>query len=287
MSPKPKVLLFDIGGVCVVSPMSAIASYEHTHSLPAGYINHAISASGPNGAWARLERGEIPLDASFFAAFGSDLQNEAVWKAQWTQHLRSRSQNASHEKDAAGGTAAEEALFNAPPVPRIDAEKLYWAMMAMSRRPDPHIYPALQALRAHCDETKEFIVAACSNTSIFPADHPFSDPDTHEGRFNKELKAHFELFVSSAHVGMRKPNRDIFEYTIRELDVLARRKWGADVGVKAEEVVFLDDIGSNLKAARACGLRTVKVVMGRTQDAVAQLEEITGLDLRGTTKARL
>lgn len=281
MPPKPKVLLFDIGGVCVVSPMSAIAAYERTHSLPPGYINHAISASGPTGAWARLERGEIPLDSTFFAAFEADLRSEAVWKAQWAQHLLRQ-----QKKNNAAGRATEEALFNAPPVPPIEAEKLYWEMMRVSRHPDPHIYPALRRLREHCDRSGEFIVAACSNTSIFPADHPFSDPHTPEGRFNKELKGNFEVFVSSAHVGMRKPGRDIFEYTIQELDALARRKWGAGAGVRAEEVVFLDDIGSNLKGARDVGMRTIKVVMGKTQDAVAQLEEITGLTLRDT-KARL
>ncbi|GAB7343027.1 hypothetical protein MBLNU457_g1116t1 [Dothideomycetes sp. NU457] len=299
MPSKPKVLLFDIGGVCVVSPMSAIASYEQTHSLPPGYINHAISSSGPNGAWARLERGEIALDSSFFAAFEADLRSETVWKAQWAKHLQRQSQSASNSKSQNGngdggkgkqatpaGQANEESLFNSPPVPPIAAEELYWEMMRVSRHPDPNIYPALRRLRAHSDRTNEFIIAACSNTSIFPADHPFSDPDTPEGTFNKELKSNFEVFVSSAHVGMRKPGRDIYEYTVRELDVLARRKWGDGNGVKAEEVLFLDDIGSNLKAAREVGMRTVKVVMGRTQDAVKQLQEITGLDLGGS-KARL
>lgn len=262
-----------------MSPMQAIAAYEKSHSLPAGYINHAISASGQNGAWARLERGEIPLDASFFRAFGADLRSESVWRTHYTQHLRKSTSQPT-------GQSAEETLFNCPPVPAIDAEKLYWEMMSISRNPDPNIYPALRQLRSLADKNGDFIVAACSNTSIFPADHPFSDPNTTEGKFNKELKGNFELFVSSAHVGMRKPGRDIYEYTIRELDSLAKRKWGKGNMVRPGDVVFLDDIGANLKGAREVGMRTIKVVMGRTEDAVRELEKITGLDLRGE-KARL
>ena len=56
--------------------------------------------------------------------------------------------------------------------------------------------------------------------------------------------------------------------------------------VRPGDVVFLDDIGANLKGAREVGMRTIKVVMGRTEDAVRELEKITGLDLRGE-KARL
>lgn len=274
MPAKPKVILFDIGGVCVVSPMSAIAQYERTNSIPANYINHAISASGTHGAWARLERGEISLDNTFFSAFKADLCSESVWRAHWTKHIQKT-------KNIPAGQSAEESIYNCPPVPDIDAERLYWEMMSVSRAPDPHIYPALKKLRAHADKTGEFIVAACSNTSIFPADHPFSDPDTTEGRFNKELKSNFELFVSSAHVGMRKPNRDIYEYTVRELDQLAKQKWGPDKGVSAQDIVFLDDIGANLKAARAVGMRTIKVIMGKTDAAVKELEKVTSITLRG------
>ncbi|KAK5279440.1 hypothetical protein LTR16_007673, partial [Cryomyces antarcticus] len=66
-SKPPKALLFDIGGVCVVSPFQAILDYETAHGIPPGWVNFSISRSAPNGAWQRLERGEIPLDAAYFA----------------------------------------------------------------------------------------------------------------------------------------------------------------------------------------------------------------------------
>jgi putative hydrolase of the HAD superfamily len=47
------------------------------------------------------------------------------------------------------------------------------------------------------------------------------------------------------------------------------------VGVEPEESVFLDDLGINLKPARALGMRTIKVT--DPHQALAELEDITGL----------
>jgi FMN phosphatase YigB (HAD superfamily) len=51
--------------------------------------------------------------------------------------------------------------------------------------------------------------------------------------------------------------------------------------VKPDEIVFLDDIGENLKAARAAGFRTIRVPLGRAYEAVEELEGVTGLALAG------
>ena len=52
--------------------------------------------------------------------------------------------------------------------------------------------------------------------------------------------------------------------------------------MRADEIVFLDDIGENLKAARKVGFGTIKVGLGRAFEAVDKLEELTGLKLAGT-----
>lgn len=52
-------------------------------------------------------------------------------------------------------------------------------------------------------------------------------------------------------------------------------------GIKAEEVLFLDDIGENLKVARKRGMRTLKVGLGRGREAVEELERVLGMSLRG------
>ena len=75
----------------------------------------------------------------------------------------------------------------------------------------------------------------------------------------------FDAVVESSVVGVRKPEPKFYELALERL------------GVAAADSVFLDDLGVNLKPARAMGMRTIKV----TDPAVAlsELSEVTGLDL--------
>ena len=76
------------------------------------------------------------------------------------------------------------------------------------------------------------------------------------------LRAFFDVFVESIAVGLRKPDPRIYQLVCRELDV------------EPAEAVFLDDIGSNLKAARALGMTTIKV--DEPDAALAELERVVG-----------
>jgi epoxide hydrolase-like predicted phosphatase len=80
------------------------------------------------------------------------------------------------------------------------------------------------------------------------------------------LRAVFDVFVESIAVGLRKPDPRIYELVCRELDV------------NPAEAVFLDDIGSNLKTARALGMATIKV--DEPDAALAELERMVGIALR-------
>ena len=153
------------------------------------------------------------------------------------------------------------------PLPKIDASALFWEMMRVSREPDPYIYPALLTLKA----SKKFILGALSNTVIFPPTHSYSEPS--------DLLSHFDVFISSAAVGMRKPHREVYELTLSELDKFERETRGGKGGVKAEEVVFLDDIGENLKMGKEVGMQTIRVRLGETWKAVKELERLTGMKL--------
>ncbi|KKY23586.1 putative epoxide [Phaeomoniella chlamydospora] len=254
----PKVVLFDIGGVCVLSPFQAILDYEKSLAIPPGYINFCISKSAPNGQWHKLERGEIPLDTSFFAGFTEDLNNPQMWQA-FQARLQATSKASKHGNPEVTWSLAKSQ-------PRIDGEDLFWKMMAASRSPDPNIYPALKHLKA----SKKFVVAALSNTVIFPQGHPYNTAG------QEDVRNMFDLFVSSAHVGMRKPDSKIYEYTLQKLAELVGRRGEQ---LQAKDVVFLDDIGENLKAARNAGMRTIRVVLGKTDDAVRQLAAVTGMPL--------
>jgi FMN phosphatase YigB (HAD superfamily) len=166
-----------------------------------------------------------------------------------------------------------------PPLPDIDGEWLFWEMMRMSRNPDPYIYPVLKKLKA----SGQFLVAALSNTVIFPEDHAYA-----KGIAN-EIRSQFDVFISSAHVGLRKPDPQIYQYAVMKMDEYVREKaqvgglpmkeldWGS--GITAGDVVFLDDIGANLKTARMIGMGTIKVQLGKGADAVRELEKVTGLRL--------
>ena len=63
-----RAVLFDLGGVVVGSPLHAIAAYEEELGIPAGSVNRVVIGNGADGAWARLERGELTLEP-FYEAF--------------------------------------------------------------------------------------------------------------------------------------------------------------------------------------------------------------------------
>ncbi|OJD33263.1 epoxide hydrolase [Diplodia corticola] len=277
---RPKALLFDIGGVCVVSPFQAILDHERAHGIPVGWINAAISAAAPAGAWQRVERGEAALDDAFFAEFAADLAAPAAWGAFWAKR---------------GVTSSSSQLPlppPPPPPPKVDAKKLFWEMMRVSRAPDRWMWPAVRELGRVAAKGEEegggFVLGALSNTVVFPegvVDEKgavFESGLRVEGPGGKvevgDVTAAFDVFISSAHVGLRKPDRRIYEMAVRLLDEEARRR-GVEGGVGAGDVLFLDDIGQNLKAAKEMGMRTLKVDLGKSLKAVRELEEIMGLSL--------
>jgi epoxide hydrolase-like predicted phosphatase len=60
----------------------------------------------------------------------------------------------------------------------------------------------------------------------------------------------FEIVVDSAFVGMRKPERAIYELTLERLGG----------GLRAEECVFVDDLDVNCEMAREVGMTAVQYV---------------------------
>lgn len=80
-----------------------------------------------------------------------------------------------------------------------------------------------------------------------------------------ELRSEFHVFVESCIVGMRKPDPRIYELTLSKL------------GIDGSDAVFLDDIGKNLKAAKALGLATIKVA--DPEQALRELSELLSLEL--------
>ena len=68
---RPNAVIFDLGGVVMGSPLHAIAAYEREVAIPSGFVNRHVVAMGAAGAWSRLERGEVSLDA-FYPLFDAE-----------------------------------------------------------------------------------------------------------------------------------------------------------------------------------------------------------------------
>jgi putative hydrolase of the HAD superfamily len=88
-----------------------------------------------------------------------------------------------------------------------------------------------------------------------------------EGRklYVAEVMALFDHVIESAKIGLRKPDPRIYQMMVETLQV------------DPKNCVYLDDLGINLKPARAMGMTTIKVTSG--EQAIAELEAATGLRL--------
>ncbi len=80
-----------------------------------------------------------------------------------------------------------------------------------------------------------------------------------------EIVTLFDTVVESSVVGVRKPDPEFYEIACARLDIVPT------------DAVFLDDLGINLKPARAMGMQTIKV--GDPAVAIAELEAIVGFSL--------
>lgn len=75
----------------------------------------------------------------------------------------------------------------------------------------------------------------------------------------------FDHVIESSKVGVRKPEPRFYEIALRTVDA------------KPEEVIYLDDLGINLKPARALGMHTIKVQ--NQEQALTELQAALGFVL--------
>ncbi len=76
----------------------------------------------------------------------------------------------------------------------------------------------------------------------------------------------FDVLIESSKAGIRKPDPRIYQLACRELDV------------SPTDTVFLDDLGVNLKPARAMGMSTIKVLS--SAQALNEFESLLKFSLR-------
>lgn len=273
-----KAIVFDIGGVVLHSPFIAIDEFESEKGLPKDYLNVSITSRGPAGAWQKFERGELSL-FSFYEEFGRDLSDTDNGNKWYTEYCARKK-------------------IECPTLPvmlDIDGRELFGRMMRQSTTYDCHILRAIHRIRASgrwliialTNNYSKHITDSSSSTPLTAGQPPMGVPDSElrflgwDDRAKFHLRALFDDFCDSSELGMRKPDPKFY--------LLACHR----NGIRPAEAVFLDDIGMNLKAARALGMETIHVPIGGTLNAVKQLEGILGVDLTSdldhdnTTSAKL
>ncbi len=210
-------VLFDLGGVVLGSPLHAIRDYETELGLERNAINLVAAKTAPNGAWSRLERGELEMEA-FYPAFEADCLAAGI---------------------------------------EMDAREMM-TRMAASSAPRPMMLEAIRRLRE-----ADFRVGALTNNWAHTGDG--EAPDRNDG--TRALKGLFDVFIESSVEGLRKPDPKIYALACDRM------------GKRPEEMIFLDDIGPNLKPPRAMGMATIKV--DTPEQALAELAPLVGIELPG------
>jgi putative hydrolase of the HAD superfamily len=66
-----EAVIFDLGGVVFPSPIHAMREFERERGLPHRFLSEVVLTDVENGAWSRLERGELSV-ADFCAAFETE-----------------------------------------------------------------------------------------------------------------------------------------------------------------------------------------------------------------------
>jgi putative hydrolase of the HAD superfamily len=131
---------------------------------------------------------------------------------------------------------------------RIDAGAV---LALLSGELRPAMVQALRRIRA------EGLVQACLTNNV--AGTEAVRPEL------AEVMALFDAVLESSKLGVRKPDPRFYDLALEA------------VGVAPTEAVFLDDLGINLKPARALGIHTIKVV--DPDSALAELEQAVGFPL--------
>lgn len=117
----------------------------------------------------------------------------------------------------------------------------------------PRMVAALRTCRAT-------LRTACITNNVSFGEGPGMAAAADGARRVAEVMALFEFVLESSKEGVRKPDPRIYRLALERL------------GVAAEEAVYLDDLGINLKPARALGIHTIKV-----SDPDAALDELAAL----------
>jgi putative hydrolase of the HAD superfamily len=123
------------------------------------------------------------------------------------------------------------------------------------------IRPRMVAALGRC---KQHFRVGCITNNVRAGHGPGMTADDGSAHAVAAVMSLFDCVIESSREGIRKPDPRIYQLACEKL------------AVRPQSAVFLDDLGINLKPARALGMHTIKVE--REDQALAELAAITGLD---------
>ncbi len=199
-----------------------------------------VITSSPFEAFNRYEaERNIPLD--FIRGLNATNPDTNAWA------LFERSEVSTEEFDTLFAKQAEAAGHH---VPGRDV------IACLSGDVRPRMVAALQKCAEH-------FRVGCITNNVSAGEGPGMASSVGKAAQVQAAMATFEIVIESSKVGIRKPDPEIYKMACRKL------------GVEPADAVYLDDLGINLKPARALGMTTIKVI--DPDVALEELEAATGL----------
>ena len=138
------------------------------------------------------------------------------------------------------------------PIPGIEVISLLQGQLR------PEMIKALKKIKGQ-------LIQACLTNNIISSEEGISDENVSIAGKNDEIMSLFDFVIASSELNVRKPDPDFYQLALEEAKV------------KPNEVVFLDDLGINLKPARALGMHTIKVI--DANNALRELNDLLPIDI--------
>ena len=199
-----------------------------------------VLTTSPFEAFNRYERERgLPLD--FIRGINATNPEDNAW-AQF--------ESSRMDLEAFDAAFLEESTAAGHPVPGSDVLAL------LSGDVRPRMVAALRVCKQHFRN-------ACLTNNVKHGRGPGMATDSDRADRVQEVMAMFDLVVESSIEGVRKPEPRAYEIVLERL------------GVAPERMLFLDDLGINLKPAAKMGMTTIKVL--DEQQALSDLSRATGI----------
>jgi putative hydrolase of the HAD superfamily len=122
----------------------------------------------------------------------------------------------------------------------------------------PEMIQALKAIKGN-------LIQACLTNNIVSPETQLNDQNVSIAGKNKEIMSLFDFVIASSEQNVRKPDPAFYDLALNH------------AGIKAEEAVFLDDLGINLKPARELGMHTIKVT--NANEALRELNAVLPINI--------